>query len=348
MTRYIIRRAIQSLVIMWMTTLISFAIYQAAPGGPIQFIDNDPSGSQDYIIRLERLYGLDRSIGIQYITWLAGEDWAASFPNREQWQSGRCIAKPDKCGLGIARLDFGRSFHYRGSSVLSLIIERIPATLLLAGSSLILSVVIGIPLGIIAALTRGRWPDHTIRLTTVMLNTVPDWWIGLLMLIFLGGYLKLVPLSGMQTIGDGSFLDRLHHLILPATIGATGGWIGFSRIMRFEMLDVLNQDYVRTAKSKGLSQYAVITRHVLRNAMMPFVTGLSGIFLLILAGSILFEIVFSWPGMGRLAITAINSRDYPVIMAFFVISSFLSILGLLLVDILYSVVDPRVTYTQEG
>ena len=168
------------------------------------------------------------------------------------------------------------------------------------------------------------------------------------MLIFLGGYLKLVPLSGMQTIGDGSFLDRLHHLILPATIGATGGWIGFSRIMRFEMLDVLNQDYVRTAKSKGLSQYAVITRHVLRNAMMPFVTGLSGIFLLILAGSILFEIVFSWPGMGRLAITAINSRDYPVIMAFFVISSFLSILGLLLVDILYSVVDPRVTYTQEG
>jgi len=348
MTRYIIRRALQSLVIMWMTTLISFAIYQAAPGGPIQFLDNDPGGSLEDVIRLERLYGLDRSIGVQYVTWLAGEDWAASFTNQEAWQSGRCIAKPDKCGLGIVRLDFGRSFHFRGESVLSLIIERIPATLLLAGSSLILSVVIGIPLGIIAALTRGRWPDHTIRLTTVILNTVPDWWIGLLMLIFLGGYLKLVPLSGMQTIGDGSFLDRLHHLILPAMIGATGGWIGFSRIMRFEMLDVLNQDYVRTAKSKGLSQYAVVTRHVLRNALMPFVTGLSGIFLLILAGSILFEIVFSWPGMGRLAITAINSRDYPVIMAFFVISSFLSILGLLLVDILYSVVDPRVTYTQEG
>jgi len=348
MTRYIIRRAIQSVVLMWVTTLIGFAIYQAAPGGPLQFLDDDPTQSKDDIGRLERLYGLDRSIPIQYITWLAGEGWSASFSDRERWQSGRCIAKPDKCGKGIVRLDFGRSFHYRGESVIDLIVERIPATLLLAGSGLILSVIIGIPLGIIAALTRGRWPDQIIRLVTVMLNTVPDWWIGLLLLILLGGYLKIVPLSGMMTIGDGSLLDRLHHLALPAFVSATGGWIGFSRIMRFEMLDVLNQDYVRTARSKGLSRYAVVMRHVLRNALMPFVTGLSGIFLLILSGSILFELVFSWPGMGRLAIVAINSRDYPVMMAFFVISTFLSILGLLLVDILYSLVDPRVTYGQEG
>jgi peptide/nickel transport system permease protein len=139
-------------------------------------------------------------------------------------------------------------------------------------------------------------------------------------------------------------LDRLHHLILPATVAAIGGWIGFSRILRFEMLEVLNQDYVRTAKAKGLSRNAVIVRHVLRNAMMPFVTGLSGIFLLFLSGSILFETVFSWPGMGRLAIQAINARDYPLMMAIFVISSFLGILGVLMVDILYSVVDPRVRY----
>jgi peptide/nickel transport system permease protein len=151
-------------------------------------------------------------------------------------------------------------------------------------------------------------------------------------------------LSGMYDIGDGSLLDRLHHLLLPALVSSISGWIGFSRILRFEMLDVLNQDYVRTAKAKGLSRQMIIWRHVMRNAIMPFVTGLSGIFLLILSGSILFELVFSWPGMGRLTYNAINSRDYPMMMALFVISSFLGILGTLMVDILYSVVDPRVRY----
>jgi peptide/nickel transport system permease protein len=154
----------------------------------------------------------------------------------------------------------------------------------------------------------------------------------------------LVPLGGMQTIGDGSWADRLHHLILPAVIGAIGGWISISRIIRFEILEVLNQDYVRTARAKGLSRRTVVVRHVLRNALLPFVTGLSGIFLLFLSGSILFELVFSWPGMGRLAVTAINSRDYPVMMGLFVISSFLGILGILMVDILYGFVDPRVKY----
>ena len=199
-------------------------------------------------------------------------------------------------------------------------------------------------MGVYAALNRGKPSDHIIRVSTVVINTVPEWWIGLLLLIILGGYLGLVPLSGMQTIGDGSLLDRLHHLILPAVVSAIGGWIGFSRIMRFEMLEVLNQDYVRTARAKGLAERTVVIRHVLRNALMPFVTGLSGIFLLILSGSVLFEIVFSWPGMGRLFITAVNARDYPVMMALFVIGSFLGILGILMVDIMYSFVDPRVKY----
>ena len=178
-----------------------------------------------------------------------------------------------------------------------------------------------------------------------MLNTVPEWWIGLLLLIILGSYLKVVPLGGMQTIGDGSLPDRLRHLALPATVAAIGGWIGFSRILRFEMLEVMNQDYVRTARAKGLGQrMRDLAPRAAQRASMPFVTGLGGIFLLILSGSVLFEIVFSWPGMGRLAIEAINSRDYPVMMAIFVISSFLGILGLLMVDILYGVVDPRVHY----
>lgn len=345
MTRYIIRRGLQSLALMWIATLIAFSIYQLAPGGPLQFMDDDPRRTQADVERLTRLYGLDRSIPVQYLVWLAGEDW---LPKSETWQSGRCLNEADRCGRGIVRLDFGRSFFYRGVPVLTLIVERIPATFLLAFSSLVLSVLIGFPLGIIAALNRGRWPDNIIRVTTVLVNTVPDWWIGLLLLIILGGYLGLVPLGGMSRAGDGSLLNRLHHLILPALVAATGGWIGFSRILRFEMLDVLNQDYVRTAKAKGLPRLAVILRHVIRNALMPFITGLGGIFLLILSGAVLFEIVFSWPGMGRLAITSINARDYPVMMALFVISSFLGIMGILLVDILYGWVDPRVRYGERS
>jgi peptide/nickel transport system permease protein len=341
MTRYIVRRGIQSFFLLWLTTLITFTIYQAAPGGPIQFLDDDPTATSADSDRLERLYGLDRSVPVQYVAWLAGEDW---LPEDPAWRSGHCLSNPDRCGQGILRLDFGRSFFFKGRPVIDVIAERIPATFLLGVSSMIISILIGVPLGIFAALKRGKLPDHVIRVSTVLVNTVPHWWLGLLLLVFLGGYLGLVPLSGMETVGDGSLLDRLHHLVLPATVAAIGGLIGFSRILRFEMLEVLNLDYVRTARAKGLRERAVVYRHVLRNAIMPFVTGLSGIFLLVLSGSVLFETVFSWPGMGRLFITAINARDFPLMMAIFVIGSFLGIIGVLMVDILYSFVDPRVKY----
>lgn len=341
MTRYIIRRTIQSFFLIWISTLIAFSVYQLAPGGPLQFLNEDPKQDASDRIRLERSYGIDRSIPVQYIAWAFGEDW---LPATDTWRSGRCLADAENCAHGIVRLDFGRSFSFPGQRVLPLIVERIPATFVLAFATLLLSVVIGFPLGIISALYRGRLPDNIVRVSTVLLNTVPEWWLGLLLLIFLGGYLGWVPLGGMYDIGDGSLLDRLEHLALPALVASISGWIGFSRILRFEMLEVLNQDYVRTARAKGLSRQVVVWRHVLRNAMMPFVTGLSGIFLLILSGSLLFEIVFSWPGMGRLTIAAINARDYPLMMALFVISSVLGIIGTLMVDILYSVVDPRVRY----
>ncbi len=341
MTRYIVRRSIQSLFLILISTLIAFTVYQSAPGGPLQFLDNNPKVSPADRARQVRLYGLDRSIPAQYLVWLLGEDW---LPGNPTWRSGRCLDTPGNCGLGIIRLDFGRSFSFRGRTAIDVIAERIPATVQLGGASLLLSILGGIPLGIYAALNRGKLPDHIIRVSTVLINTVPEWWLGLLLLVVLGGYLRLVPLSGMETIGDGSLLDRLHHLLLPSLVGAIGGWIGYSRILRFEMLEVLNQDYVRTARAKGLNERAVMLRHVLRNALMPFITGLSGIFLLVLSGSVLFELVFSWPGMGRLFIEAVNSRDYPVMMADFVIGSFLGIVGLLMVDILYSFIDPRVKY----
>jgi len=354
MTRYIVRRSIQSFFLIWLATLIGFTIYQLAPGGPLQFLDDDPKATSADANRLTDIYGLNRSVFVQYIVWLTGEDW---LPNNLTWRSGLCIADSTRCVRGIIRLDFGRSFFFKGQPAIDVIVERIPASFVLAFSSLIISVVGGVPLGIYAALKRGKLPDHFIRISTVLVNTVPHWWLGLLLLIVLGGFLGLVPLSGMQTIGVdpptsifdvngwAEFLrDRLHHLILPATVSAIGGWIGFSRILRFEMLEVLNLDYVRTARAKGVPERLVLWRHVLRNAIMPFVTGLSSIFLLVISGSVLFETVFSWPGMGRLFITSINARDFPVMMALFVIGSFLGIMGILMVDILYSFVDPRVKY----
>jgi len=146
-------------------------------------------------------------------------------------------------------------------------------------------------------------------------------------------------------VGDGSLLDRLHHLLLPALIGGIGGWIGYSRLVRSQFLEVLNEDYVRTARAKGLAERRVIWSHVLRNAMLPVVTSFGSILTLALSGSVLFEYTFSWPGMGRLALEAAYQRDYPVIMALTVISAALVIVGQLLVDVLYTFVDPRVKLT---
>lgn len=344
LTRYLVRRGLQSLVLLWLATLIGFTVYQLAPGGPLQFLDDDPKRTAADYNRLAQLYGLERPLLVRYVAWFAGEDWFDVLPGGYDLQSGQCRADPSRCSRGVVRLDFGRSLHFKGMRVIDLIVERIPATFLLGFSSLVISAAVGIPAGIYAALNRGKLPDHIIRVATVLVNTVPEWWIGLLLLIILGGYLGLVPLGGMETIGDGSLLDRLHHLILPALVSAISGWISTSRIIRFEMLEVLNQDYVRTARAKGLRERLVIVRHVLPNAILPFVTGLSGILLLFLSGSILFEVVFSWPGMGRLAVLAINSRDYPVMMGLFVISAALGIIGVLMVDVLYGFVDPRVKY----
>lgn len=343
MTAYLIRRTLQSLLILWLSTILSFSVMQLAPGGPLQFIDFNFNSGQgkskaEDIERIKRLHGVDRSLPVQYVVWLAGETWLPATPT---WRSGKCLHDPSECGRGIIRLDFGRSFLVKGVPVLDVVLERLPATALLAFASLFVSLLVGIPFGMISAFYRGRWPDNLIRVSTVLVNTVPDWWLGLLLLIILGGYFDLVPLNGM---GEGSLLNRLHHLLLPAIVSATAGWIGISRILRFGMLDVLSQDYVRTARAKGLPGNLLITRHVLRNALLPFVTGIRDLFLLVIGGSVLFEIVFSWPGMGRLAVSAVSARDFPLLMALFLIGAVLGILGTLVTDIVYGIVDPRIRY----
>jgi peptide/nickel transport system permease protein len=191
---------------------------------------------------------------------------------------------------------------------------------------------------------RGTWVDNVIRVFTVIGNAVPHWWLGLMILVISANTIRLFPLGGMFTPGHDTLLDRLWHLALPATIAAMGGWIGYSRFIRSEVLEVLGQDYVRTARAKGLRETVVMAGHVLRNALIPIVTMMGGVLAALVSGGVLFETTFSWPGIGRMFIAAAFQRDYPVLMALTMMTAVLVIIGNLLADIAYGWVDPRVRY----
>lgn len=316
MTRYVVRRLFQSVFLLLGVSLLSFMMMRLAPGGPAQFVGGgeDPRVSREFRQRIAEAYGLDQPLPIQYLRWLEN----------------------------VARLDFGRSYIDQ-RPVIEKIAERIPASFQLALASFLLGL-LGIPLGIYAATHHGSLGDQFVRVATVVGNSVPHWWLGLMALIFSATYFPVFPLGGQYTIGHDTLLDRLWHLALPSLIGALGGWITYSRFVRAEMLDVLGQDFVRTAHSKGLPAQAVLIRHALRNALLPLATMFGGILSLILSGSLLFEITFSWPGLGRLTVDAAYQRDYPLLMASTILGSILVILGNLLSDVSYAWVDPRVRY----
>jgi peptide/nickel transport system permease protein len=317
MTRYVVRRLIQSVFLLLGVTILSYGIMRIAPGGPAQFVGggDNPRISPEYRRQLEEAYGLNDPIPLQYAKWL----WS------------------------VLHLDFGRSLIDQ-RPVIEKMGERVPASFQLALASFLLGL-LGIPLGVYAATRRGRGADQAVRIFTVVGNSVPHWWLGLMILIVSASTIRIFPLGGQYTIGNDSLLDRLWHLALPATIGAMGGWITYSRFVRAELLEALGQDFVRTAYAKGLPARVVLWRHALRNALMPLATMFGGILTLILSGSLLFEITFSWPGLGRLTVDAAYQRDYPLLMAATVLGSCLVILGNLLSDISYAWVDPRVRYS---
>lgn len=313
-TRYLIRRALQSLFILWGISIVAFTIMHLAPGGPAAMLSGDPRISPDVIKQINASFGLNDPIPVQYAKW-AGN---------------------------LLHGDFGRSFQ-DSRPVVDKIVERLPATLQLNLAGLLLGL-LGIPLGIYTALRRGSLFDHTVRILTVLGNAAPHWWIGLLILVFIAAPTRWLPLGGMYTIGkESDLLDRLWHLALPAAITALGDWILWSRFLRSEILEVIRQDYIRTAAAKGLSQRVILSKHALRNALIPVVTIFSGALAGLISGAVIFETVFSWPGIGRLAVSALYERDFPVVMALLMIGSFLVLLGNLLADIAYTWVDPRIT-----
>lgn len=310
--RYCIRRTAQSAVILWIISVLAFTVTHLAPGGPISAFE-DPSISSETVDQINQSLGLRDPIPIQYTRWL-----------------GRAL-----------RGDLGRSY-IDSRPVTAIILERLPATIQLGLCARILGL-LGIPLGILAALHHGRPIDNLFRITTAVGSSMPHWWIGMMMLVFVAAPTGLFPLGGMYTIGkQASMLDRLWHLALPVFIFALADWIVWSRYMRSQTLDALRQDYVRTAYSKGLKRSTVVYRHVFPNALIPAITILGDLFAIIISGSVLFETVFSWPGIGRLTFMAANQRDYPVVLALVMIVSSILIVGNLLADILYTWVDPRV------
>jgi peptide/nickel transport system permease protein len=314
-TRFLLRRLAQNVLLLVVMSMVTFTLLHLAPNSPFH-IEGDPTQSPADVERIRANYGLDQPLPVQYARWV-----------------GRLVQG-----------DLGRSYA-TPEPVAGLIFERLPATLLLTGSALMLSFGVGVPLGVIAAVRRGSWVDNAIRVVSVALDATPGFWLGLLAIVFLGGQLGWFPQGGMYDLSTRDRLDlsdRIRHLVLPATVLASGGWVGLSRVMRAETLEVLRQEHVRTALGKGLAWNTVLWRHVVRNALLPLVTSAAGILPGLVSGAALIEIVFSWPGLGRLALDSALRHDFPVILANWLIISVLVLLGRMLADVLYALADPRV------
>lgn len=316
MQGFILRRLLYAIPTLIGISIITFAIVRLSPGDPIRLFTFGVSDiTQADIAQLRHVYGLDKPIPLQYIDWVTR----------------------------VIRLDFGQSLIYHKDAG-KLILELIPNTLQLAVVALLLQLLIGVPLGVISALKRGTWIDGVIRVFGVAGHAIPAFWLGLILILFFAVQLRLLPSQGMLTVGHDvwDIPDRLKHILLPAFVLSLTGIADYARILRTETLDVLSQDYVRTAHAKGLPTRRVVFVHALRNALIPVVTALGGILAVLVGGALVIEQVFSWPGLGRFTFQAAIAKDYPVIQAGTMIASALLVVSYILRDIAYAVVDPRI------
>ena len=312
-------------------SIVSFLIIHLAPGDPAAMKSQAAGGkmlegvTEEAIQKTRELYGLDKPLPIQYALW----------------------------ARRIATLDFGESIKFK-RPVWDMIKERIPVSVSLAMTSLIIAYLIAIPIGIYSATHQYTRSDTINTLILFILYSLPSFWVATMLIVFLGGgdFLDIFPVFGLNSIGFEKltywerFWDTAWHLILPIFCLTYASLAALSRYMRTSMLEVIRQDYIVTARSKGLSEKIVIFKHALRNSLIPIVTLLASLLPAMIGGSIIVETIFTIPGMGRLMWEAILARDYPVIMAELTIVSFLTLLGILVADILYSIVDPRIVFTK--
>ncbi len=338
MIRYFQRRLLQAIPTFFGVTILSFLIIISAPGDPVAMITYSPNPSPEAIMALRRQLGLDQPPLTQYLYWLLGNDWTTIDVD------GDGLGETPGKRLGLLRGDLGQSIKQR-RPVLDLIVQRVPATLRLGVAALVLGYLIGVSLGVLAAVFHRSWVDQLIRVMSVIGNAVPAFWLGLLLIIIFGVQLDLLPISGMRNItqrGAQSFGDALRHMIMPVSVLSLNTIAFISRFTRTQILEVLQQDYVRTAYAKGLHSRAIWFRHALRNGLLPVATFLGPSIGTLLAGSVIIEQVFQWPGMGKLIIDAVFSRDYPLVMGSVVMASVMFIVGVLLSDLMYVILDPRI------
>ena len=320
MSLYILRRILLMVPLLFGITIISFGVIHLAPGDAASIqTEMSMKASAESRDNLRKLYGLDKPVHEQYIAWL-----------------GR-----------FARFDFGTSF-VDGRKVTDKILERIPVTLGINILSIIVIFSIAIPVGVLSAVRQYSWFDKISTVVVFIGFSTPGFWLALLLMILFGVYLGVLPISGIQSVdtsGMNTFekiLDIARHLILPVGVSAFGGVAGMSRYSRSSMLEVIRQDYIRTARSKGLTETQVIVRHAFKNALMPIVTIIGLMVPALIGGSVIFETIFAIPGMGKLFIDSVWARDYPTIMGILVIGAGLTLLGNLLADISYALADPRI------
>jgi peptide/nickel transport system permease protein len=303
-------------------TIITFLVIHLAPGTPTDIqTQMNPKVSAEAREKLKRIYGLDKPLYKQYLDWLRR----------------------------LAKLDFGNSFT-DGRSVMEKIRDSLPITIIINSLSLFLIFIVAIPIGVLSAAKQYSLFD---KLTTIFVFigfSAPTFWLALLLMILLGVRFNLLPISGIKSLylSNPTFWNRLldyaRHLVLPVFVSAFGGLAGLSRYTRSNMLEVVRQDYIRTARAKGLSERSVIYKHALRNALMPVITILGLSVPGLIGGSVIFETIFSIPGMGQLFYGSVMARDYPVIMGILFIGAILTLFGNLLADISYAIVDPRISY----
>lgn len=306
-------------------SFVSFFVVKLAPGSPVDAASAlNPKMSLEAKEKLTKLYELDKPLPVQYLRW-----------------AGR-----------IACFDLGRSFT-DGEKVTTKILQAIPVTLLLNGLTLFVVFTLGIPIGIYGALKRGRWGDRISGTLLFAGYSVPTFWLALLLMTLFGVQMRWLPVSGLHSIFFEEMsvfektIDLAKHLVLPVFVASITGLAAISRYMRQAMIEILDQNYIRTARAKGLPERLVIYRHAFRNAVLPIVTLLGLSVPGLLGGSVIFETVFSIPGMGRLFYNSVFSRDYPVIMGILVLGAVLTLLGNLLADLAYALADPRIRLSKE-
>lgn len=331
MAIYLLKRILLIVPTFLGITLITFLIIQLAPGSPVSLKLQQFGGegiraesvSHEVIEQTRRLYGLDQPVGRRYLLWLKR----------------------------VVTLDFGSSYKDH-RPVWDKIREALPVTLFLNILSILLIYVISIPVGVFSALYPGSRLERTTTLVLFFLYSLPSFWVAMLLIIYLGGgeSLDLFPIAGIVSdrFGELSLLgkigDLLWHLVLPVAVLTYGGFAFLSRLSRAQLLEVIRQDYIRTARAKGLPETAVIFKHALRNSLIPLVTLMGLLLPALIGGSVIVEQIFSIPGMGRLGFEAVLSRDYPTVMAIASLEAVLTLIGILASDILYVLVDPRITF----